>query len=155
MPQPQSADPHLSAEGLRTAISATEGTPALLQQGMPGGGAAMVAMEIAAALPGDSLRQEKTPRTEPALSRASQKAETGIAGGCGSGSREGNHSKLFSITAATVPAAMKDSLISRDRRSGASVHAPAGAPWNASCNGNGAGAGPEPAADSRLVRRGR
>ena len=47
---------------------------------------------------------------------------------------------FFSITVATAPGAMKDSRTGGDHHSGASVPAHAGAPWNASGNGSGAGA---------------
>jgi hypothetical protein len=111
---------------------------ALLQRSLPASGAAMVAVESAAELPGDRRGQRKTQRAKPALPRARQKAATTSA----AGSREGNHPRFFSITVATGPAAMKDSRTGRDRRSGTSVHVRAGAPWNASGNESAAGAIP-------------
>lgn len=54
---------------------------------------------------------------------------------------------FFSTTVATAPAAMRDSPTGGDHRSGASAHAPAGAPWNVSGNGSGAGAGRARAVD--------
>jgi hypothetical protein len=104
---------------------------------MPASGAALVAVEGAAELPGNGKGQRKTQRAKPALSRACQKA----AGTRATGRREGNHQRFFSISVATGPVAMKDSRTSRDRRCGASVQTRAGAPWNASGNANGAGAG--------------
>ena len=77
----------LSAERMRSALSSTAGTTALLQRALPGGGAAMVAVEGPAELPGDGGGQRKTQRAKPALSRAGQKAATTSA----AGSREGNH----------------------------------------------------------------
>jgi hypothetical protein len=47
---------------------------------------------------------------------------------------------FFSITVATVLAAMRDLPSNRDPHSGASVHEPAGALWNASGSASGAGA---------------
>ena len=60
---------------------------------------------------------------------------------------------FFSITVATGPAAMKDSRTSRDRRSGASVHAHVGAPWSASGNGSSAGGGRARAVDINASSR--
>lgn len=136
-PDPPPADPQMSAEGMRTALLSPACATALLQRRMPAGGAAMVAVEGPAELPGDDGGQRKTQRAKPALSRARQKAARTSA----AGSREGNHQRFFSITVATGPAAMKDSRTWGDRRCGASVHAHAGAPWNVSGNGSGAGGG--------------
>jgi hypothetical protein len=136
-PDPPSADPQMSAEGMRTALLSPAGATALLQRRMPAGGAAMVAVEGPAELPGDGGGQRKTQRAKPALSRARQKAARTSA----AGSREGNHQRFFSITVATGLAAMKDSHTWGDRSCGASVHARAGAPWNVSGNGSGAGGG--------------
>lgn len=54
---------------------------------------------------------------------------------------------FFSSTVATGQAAMRDSRTGRDHRCSASVHARAGAPWNAFGNESGAGAGPAPVVD--------
>ena len=139
-PEPPAADARLFAEGLWAAFSSGGGAPALLQPGMPASGAAVVAVEGAAELPGDSGGQRKTQWAKPALPRTGQKAETSSAARGRSGSREGHHSQFFSITVATGRAAMRDSTGNRDRRTGASVHAPAGAPWNEFGNASGAGA---------------
>jgi hypothetical protein len=57
-----------------------------------------------------------------------------------SGDREGNHPRVFSTKAATGRAAMRGSSRNGDPHTSASVRARAGAPWNESGNGNGAGA---------------
>jgi len=134
----------MSAEGMRTALLSPAGARALLQPRMPAGGAALVAVEGPAGLPGDGGWQRKAQRAKPALSRARQKAARTSA----AGNREGNHPRFFSITVATGPAAMKDSRTWGDRRCGASVHARAGGPWNVSGNGSGAGGGCARAVDS-------
>jgi hypothetical protein len=116
---------------------------------MPAVGAALVAVECPAQLSCDPGRQRKTQRAKPALSRARQEA----AGTGAAGSREGNHRRFFSTTVATGPAAMQDSRTGRDRRCGASVQALAGAPWNVSGNGSGAGAAGVRAVDSGAAAR--
>jgi len=50
---PAFAEAALSAEGMRAAFSSPASAPALLQRALPGGGAAMVAVEGAATIPGD------------------------------------------------------------------------------------------------------
>src|ERR1700688_464506 len=54
------ADARLSAEGMRAAFSSPAGAPAVLQPALPGGGAAMVAVESTAALPGEGGGQTET-----------------------------------------------------------------------------------------------
>ena len=70
------ADAALSAERMRAALSSPAGAPALLQRGLPGGGAEMVAVEGAAKIPGDGGGQAETERAKPALPGARQKPET-------------------------------------------------------------------------------
>jgi len=77
----RTADPALSAERMRTALSSSSGEPTLLQRGVPEGGAAMVALEGAAAIPGDAVWQNQADRPEPALSRARQSPQTTRTGG--------------------------------------------------------------------------
>src|SRR5712691_3123896 len=140
MPTPP-ADALLSAERMRTALSSPASGTALLQRPVRTSGAAMVAMEGPAELPGDRGRQRQTQRAEPALSRTSQKPSTSGTGRSSCGAREGNHQRFFSNAVAIAPAATKDSFSSAARPTSASVRAHAGAPWNGSGNASGAGAG--------------
>src|SRR6266849_2256564 len=73
---PPAADAALSAERMRAAFSSPASTPALLQRALPGGGAAMVAMEGAATVPGEGSGPAETERPEPTLPGARQKPET-------------------------------------------------------------------------------
>src|SRR5580704_16236974 len=73
---PQAADAELSAERMRTALSSSASTPALLQRGLPGGGAEMVAVEGAATISGDRRGQAETEGTKPALPGVGQEPET-------------------------------------------------------------------------------
>ena len=134
--------PHtpMPAERMSAAFPSAPGAPALLQRPVPASGAAMVALEGSAKLPDYHRRQAKAQRTKPALSRARPKPEASITGRTAFGAREGNHQSFFSTTAAIVPAVMKDSFCSGDRRISASVPAPAGGPWNGSGSANGDGA---------------
>src|SRR6266568_1872916 len=66
----------LSAEGMRRTLSSPAGAPALLQRALPGGGAAMVAVEGAATIPGDSTGPAETEQAKRALPGARQKPET-------------------------------------------------------------------------------
>ena len=66
----------MSAERMRVAISSKAGVPALLQRGMPEGGAEMVAVEGPATIPDDEGGQTETERPKPALPGAGQKPET-------------------------------------------------------------------------------
>src|SRR5712692_7674643 len=50
---PPAANPPVSAERLRAALSSPAGPAALLQRGLPPGGTAMGAVEGAATIPGD------------------------------------------------------------------------------------------------------
>src|SRR6516162_11612223 len=59
-PGPPAADARLSAERLRPAVSSCCSAPALLRPTVPASGAAMVAVEGAAELPGDGGGQRKT-----------------------------------------------------------------------------------------------
>ena len=108
---------------------------------MPASGAAVVAVEGAAELPGDGGGQRKTP--------------TGKAGVTANASKSGNKrrsqkpfrkprgSSLNNFFRALLrPAWLLRGIrrANRDRRCGASVHGPAGAPWNASGSASGAGA---------------
>jgi len=139
MPGSQSTHPRLPAERLRASFSPSPGTPALLQRTVPASRAAVVTMEGSAELPGDGGGPRKTQRAKPALPRARQTPAKTSATKRRSGSSEGNHQRFFSITVAIALAAMRDSPTSSGRHSGASVPAPAGAPWNVFGNGSGAG----------------
>ena len=66
----------LSAEGMRTAVSSSASTAALLQRALPGGGAELVAVEGAATIPGDGGGPAETERAKPALPGARAKPET-------------------------------------------------------------------------------
>src|ERR1017187_4957191 len=61
------ADETLSAQRVRAALSSPAGTPALLQRGMPGGGAEMVAPESSRKIPGNGGGPTKTERAKPTL----------------------------------------------------------------------------------------
>ena len=71
----------LSAERMRSALSSTAGTTALLQRALPGGGAAMVAVEGAETIPGDGTGPAETEWAKPALPGARQEPQTTRAGG--------------------------------------------------------------------------
>src|ERR1041385_2574321 len=100
---------------------------------------AMVALESAAKLSSDSGGQGQTQWTEPVLSRASQKPPARSPGRSGSGDCEGNHQKLLSTIVATGQVATRGSFRNGDRRNNASVRVHAGALWNESGSGSGAG----------------
>src|SRR4051794_14698422 len=51
--------PQVSAERLRPTLSSAASAPALLQRGLPGCGAEVVALEGAAEIPGDEVRQRE------------------------------------------------------------------------------------------------
>jgi hypothetical protein len=72
---PPAAEAALSAQGLRAVFSSATGAPAVLQRGLSGGGAEMVAVEGAAEIPGDDVRQGETEGPKPVLPGAG--AETG------------------------------------------------------------------------------
>jgi hypothetical protein len=99
----------------------------------------MVALESPAKIPRHNGGKTETERAKLPLPRARQKPQTTATGGCRSGAREGNHSGVFSATAATVPDAMKGSIGSRDHLCRGSAHTNAGAPWSAFGSGNGIG----------------
>ena len=128
----------LSAQRLRAALSSPAGAPALLQRALPGGGAEMVAVEDAATIPGDGGGQAESERPKPALPGASREPETTSARDSWRG-REGNHSQVFSIMAATGPAAMRGSCAGRVAHCNGSVRRPAGVRWSGSRSGSGAG----------------
>ncbi len=107
----------------------------------------MVALEGSAKIPRHGGGEKKAKRTELPLPRARQKPESDTAGRGRRGGREGNHSGVFSTTAAIVLAAMKGSFAGQDRRCSDSVRTNAGAPWNAFGSGNGIGG----RADSKLA----
>jgi len=133
------ADAALSAEGMRGMLSSPARTPALLQPALPGGGAAMVAVEGTATLPGDGTGPAETERAKPALPGACQEPETTRATGSYRG-REGNHYRtFFSSMAATGPAATSDSCTSGEVPCSASAHRGAARRWSASKSGSGAG----------------
>jgi hypothetical protein len=106
---------------------------------MPAGGAGMVALESSAKIPRHGGGEKKAEWTKLPLPRTRQKPQATTAGRCRSRAREGNHSGVFSTTAAAVPAAMKGLFASRDRRCSDSAHTNAGAPWSAFGSGNGVG----------------
>jgi hypothetical protein len=66
----------LPAQRVRSTFSSAESEPALLQRGMPEGGAKVVTMEGSAEIPGNEVRQRETDGPKPALSRAHQKPPT-------------------------------------------------------------------------------
>ena len=70
------ADARLSAEGMRAAFSSPTSAPALLQRGLPEGGAEMVALESPRDISGDGGVPTETERAKPALPGARQKPET-------------------------------------------------------------------------------
>jgi hypothetical protein len=74
--QQPAANAALPAERMRTALPSAAGAPALLQPGLPGSGAAMVAVEGPATLPGDGTGPAEAERAKPALPGAGQEAET-------------------------------------------------------------------------------
>jgi len=96
--------------------------------------------KAAAELSRDSGGQRQTQRAKPALPRTGQKPPTNSARRGGSGDREGNRQRIFSTIVATGRAAMRDSSRNGDRHPSATVRARAGALWNESGNGSGAGA---------------
>ena len=128
----------LSAERVWTPVPAAAIANTLLQRGLPARGTEMVALESAAELPCNQGGKRQTQPAEPAISRARPERPDGRK----ERRREGNHSKLFSTTPATAPAAMKDLFISGEVPRNASVRAPAAAPWNESCSANDVGIGP-------------
>jgi len=132
------AGPAVSAERLRAAFSSAASPAAVLQRGVPPGGAAMVALEGAAGLPGDGDGQAETQRPKPALPGAGPPPETTRNRGSWGG-REGNHSQLFSSSAATGLVAMRDSCASAVVRCNASAQRPAGRRWSGFNSGSGAG----------------
>jgi hypothetical protein len=73
---PPAADASLSAEGMRAAVSSPAGAPALLQRGLPGSCAALVAVESAATIPGYEGGPTEKEWPKPTLSGADQKPET-------------------------------------------------------------------------------
>jgi hypothetical protein len=66
----------VSAQRMRATLSSSPGAPALLQRALPGGGAEMVAVEVAAKIQGDEGGQTATQRPKPALPGAGPKPET-------------------------------------------------------------------------------
>jgi hypothetical protein len=132
------ADAALSAERMRAAFSSPASAPALLQRALPGGGAAMVAVEGAATIPGDGGGQAETEWPKPALPRAGPQPETPRARGSWRG-REGNHSELFSSLVATGQAATRDSCASGAVPCNASARRRAGMRWSGCKSGSGAG----------------
>lgn len=139
--RPLAADAALSAEGVRAALSSPASAAAVLQRALPSGGAEVVAVEGAAAIPGDEGRPGETEWPKPALPGAGQKPETTRVGGswrpC-----EGNHSRrFFSSLAVTGPVATRDSCAGGEVPGNASVRARAGARWSGSGSGSGAGNG--------------
>jgi len=133
------ADTPVSAERVRAALPSPAGVPALLQRRLPEGGAAMVALEGAATIPGDAGGQAETEPPEPVLPGALQKAENTRARGSYRG-REGNHyGTFFSTILVTGRAATKDSCGRGEVPYNASVPMPAGVRWSASKIGSGGG----------------
>ena len=133
------ADAALPAERVRATISSAAGVSALLQRGMPGGGAEMVAPESPSEISGNGGGPTKTKRSKPPLSGTRQKPENTRAGSSWR-PREGNHYRtFFSTIPATGPAATKDSHVCGEVLCNASARMTAGAHWSASGNGSGAG----------------
>ena len=75
------AEPAVFAERLRAAFSSPAGAPALLQCGLPEGGAAMVAVEGATTVSCDGTGPGETERAKPAPPGARQKPGTSRARG--------------------------------------------------------------------------
>src|ERR1041384_6466230 len=75
------ACPALSAERVRAACASAARASALLQRGVPGEGAEVVAVEGAAEVPPNNRWQAAAQRPKRALPRARQKPETTRAGG--------------------------------------------------------------------------
>jgi hypothetical protein len=136
------ANPPMSAERMRAAVSPAAGQRALLQPGVLRGSRKVEALEGPAEIPGDGDWQRETQRAEPAVPRTRPQPETNHTGGGTSGGGEGNHSELFSTTVATVPAAIRGSPNSGDRQPKGSVPARADRPWNALGSASDAGAVP-------------
>src|SRR5262245_44144908 len=99
----------------------------------------MVAMESTAMLSGDGSREREAQRTEPPVSRAGPASPATHTGRGSCGSREGNHSRIFSGIVATGPAANRDSFHVGDRRTSASVPTHVGGPCNGFGSANGVG----------------
>src|ERR1700683_3469620 len=78
---PPTACTDLCTQRLREALPPAQGEPALLQRGMPEGGAEMVEMEGAAEISDDEVRQSEADRSKPALPRARQEPQTNGARG--------------------------------------------------------------------------
>lgn len=136
------ANPPLSVERMRAAVSPAAGATTVLQPGVPAGSAGVVAMEGPAEIPGDGGGQRETQRAEPAVPGARSKPQTSNAERSASADREGNQSRFFSTTIAIAPAATRALLSNGDHPPSGSVRARAGAPWNASGNASGAGGVP-------------
>jgi len=70
------ADTPVSAERVRAALPSPAGAPAILQRRVPESGAAMVAMEGTATIPGDPGGPTEAQQAKPALPGTRQKPET-------------------------------------------------------------------------------
>jgi len=136
------ANPAMPAQRMPAKVSPAAGAATLLRTGVPEGGAEVVALEGAAAIPGDRSGQRKTQRAKSALPRARPKPETSQAGRAARRGGEGNHPRFFSTTFATAPAATRASPDSVVLPPSGSVRAHAGAPWSGSGSVSGAGAKP-------------
>lgn len=84
------ANTAVSAQRVRAAFSFPTGAAALLQRGLPQGGAEVVALEGAATLPGNDGGQAEPQRPKPALPGAGPQPEPPGERGAWRG-REGNH----------------------------------------------------------------
>src|SRR6266851_1409125 len=73
---PPAANPPVSAERLRAAVSSPAGPPTILQPRVPSGGAAVGAVEGAATIPDDQRGPTEAERARAALPGAGQKPET-------------------------------------------------------------------------------
>jgi len=129
---------------MRAELSPAARKASLLQRPLPGGGAAMVAMEGAGKIPGYGRGQPESERAKPPLPGTRQDPET-TGKRSRSRDREGHHYRtFFSMPVATGPAAMKDSCGNREVRCKGSAHTRAGVRWSASGSGSGTGDGAPP-----------
>jgi hypothetical protein len=129
---------------MRSELSPAARAAALLQQPLPGGGAAMVAVEGRGKIPRYGCGQPEPERAKPPLPGAHQDPETRRKAGRSRG-REGHHySMFFSMPVATGPAAMKGSCVSGEVRYKGSARKRAGVRWSASGSGSAVGNGAPP-----------
>lgn len=135
------AKPGVSVKGMREAISAGTSDGALLRRGMPGEGAALVAMEEPSTVAAVGERAEKAAAAKCSPSRAAAAGWRGAARPqCSArGSSQGATPKYFSATAVTARVATNASSERGGRHCSDFALSCAGARWNVCWNGNDAG----------------